>query len=82
VERGKKKRAHLGGQAAALRRDVAPAAVRRVGGRDRGEKVGDGRKKLRVGRLFFSEISHRRFGEEVQWRLLTRGPSWAAVKVA
>jgi hypothetical protein len=30
----------------------APAAVRRVGGRDRGEKVGDGRKKLRVGRLF------------------------------
>jgi hypothetical protein len=52
VERGKKKRAHLDGRAAALRRDVAPAAVRRVGGRDRGEKVGDGRKKLRVGRLF------------------------------
>jgi hypothetical protein len=46
-----------------------------VGGRDRGEKVGDERKKLRVGRLFFSEKSHGRFVLEEAQCFLRVGPA-------
>jgi hypothetical protein len=46
-----------------------------VRGRDRGEKVGDERKKLRVGRLFFSEKSHGRFVLEEAQCFLRVGPA-------
>jgi hypothetical protein len=46
-----------------------------VGGQDRGEKVGDERKKLRVGRLFFSEKSHGRFVLEEAQCFLRVGPA-------
>jgi hypothetical protein len=46
-----------------------------VGGQDRGEKVGDERKKLRVGRLFFSEKSHGRFVLEEAQCFLHVGPA-------
>jgi hypothetical protein len=46
-----------------------------VGGRDRGEKVGDERKKLSVRRLFFSEKSHDRFVLEEARCFLRVGPA-------
>jgi hypothetical protein len=89
VERGKgKRKAHLGDGRTVARTASRPwraqqggARLQRwfgeVGGRNRGEKVGDEREKLRVGRLLFSEKSHSRFVlEEAQCFLRVGLAGW------
>jgi hypothetical protein len=80
VERGKKKRAHLGGRAATLQRDVAPAVVRRGGERGRGrENWAIGRKNCVTGERKSARravVPTVRFGKKPCF--LARGSHWAA----